>query len=50
MLLEERFNRGWEKRWTKSQRADPGKLLGRFRGSAGSFYADRRDQRGLQTL
>jgi calreticulin len=50
VFFEERFNRGWEQRWTKSQRANPGKLLGRFRVSAGSFYADRRDQRGLQTL
>jgi calreticulin len=50
VFFEERFNRGWEKRWIKSQRVSPGKLLGRFRVSAGSFYVDRREQRGLQTL
>ena len=50
VYFEEYFNRGWEKRWTKSSHGSPGKLLGRFRVSAGSFYADRRAQRGLQTL
>jgi len=50
VYFEERFNRGWEKRWVKSSRSDPGKLLGRFRVSAGSYYVDRRQQRGLQTL
>lgn len=34
----------------KSNRVSPGHLLGRFRVSAGSFYADRRMQRGLQTV
>lgn len=50
VYFEERFNRGWEKRWVKSSRSTPGKLLGRFRVSAGSFYVNRREQRGLQTL
>ncbi|OHT13267.1 Calreticulin family protein [Tritrichomonas foetus] len=50
VYFEEHFNRGWEKRWTKSSRGTPGKLMGRFRVSAGSYYADRRLQRGLQTL
>jgi calreticulin len=50
VFFEERFNRGWEKRWVKSSRGSPDKLLGRFRVSAGEFYADRRMQRGLQTL
>lgn len=50
VYFEERFNRGWEKRWIKSSRSSPGKLLGRFRVSAGANYVDRRLQRGLQTL
>ena len=50
VYFEERFNRGWEKRWVKSSRVSPGQHLGRFRVSAGSFYYDRRLQRGLQTV
>lgn len=50
VYFEERFGRGWDNRWTKSSRSTPGNLLGRFRVSAGSFYYDRRIQRGLQTV
>lgn len=50
VYFEERFTRGWDKRWTKSSRVSPGKLAGRFTVSAGSYYVDRHLQRGLQTL
>jgi calreticulin len=50
VYFEERFNRGWDKRWTKSSHGNPGNLLGRFRVSAGTSYVNRRLQRGLQTL
>ncbi|KAH0790621.1 Calreticulin family protein [Histomonas meleagridis] len=50
VYFEERFDRGWEKRWIKSSRVSPGQHLGRFRVSAGSYYYNRRLQRGLQTV
>lgn len=51
VYFEERFDKGnWEKRWTKSLRADKDKIIGRTKISAGSFFVDRKKQRGLMTL
>ena len=50
IYLEERFNSGWEERWKKPEIIKKGVLLGKFRLSAGNFFADENLQRGLETL
>ena len=50
VYLEEHFEPGWEKKWSRPEIVRRGVLLGKFRSSAGSYYADEKKQRGLETM
>ena len=50
VFLEERFESGWENRWTKPTKVRKGVQLGRVRLSAGDFFGDERIQRGIETM
>lgn len=50
VYLEEHFNPGWEKNWARPDKVKRGVLLGKFRSSAGAYYADEKKQRGLETM
>ena len=50
VYLEEHFEPGWEKNWSRPEIVRRGVLLGKFRSSAGSYYADEKKQRGLETM
>lgn len=50
VYVEEHFAPGWEKNWSRPEKIRPGLLLGKFRSSAGSYYADEKKQRGLETM
>lgn len=50
VYLEEHFDPGWEKNWSRPEKVKRGVLLGKFRSSAGTYYADEIKQRGLETM
>jgi len=51
VFFEERFNdRGWDRRWVKSEKHPPGKPFGRWQLTAGSTPGDPALQRGIKTL
>ncbi|KAH0794657.1 Calreticulin family protein [Histomonas meleagridis] len=50
VFFEERFDRGWERRWVKSEKHPPGKPFGRWQITSGSTPGDPNIQRGIKTL
>ena len=50
VFFEERFDRGWDSRWVKSEKHPPGKPFGRWQITAGSTPGDPSIQRGIKTL
>merc|ERR1712142_672152 len=47
ILFEEQFTDGWEDRWVESTKK--GSEAGKFKWSAGKFYADAEKDKGIQT-
>lgn len=50
VYFEERFDRGWDRHWVKSEKHPPGKPFGRWQCTAGSTPGNPSIQRGIKTL
>jgi calreticulin len=49
VYFEERFGPGWESRWVKSKNKESEGTQGTFGWTAGKYYADAEEDKGLQT-
>jgi len=47
--FQEDFNDGWENRWVSSTADDAAGTAGKFVASAGNYYGDAKEDRGIQT-